>query len=737
MDGPSGLVSRGFTEAETAKLETLFNILDEDNVGTIRVEQLGILMPRMGVFLDDDELQSLFDSVDSDGSGGIDFHEFLELMARHREANQLALLEGTRESFLQTKASLVIHGALRPDDPFVWFWDLLMLGVTLYYIIIVPLEDVSTFRASLATKVIAAILLALDIVKNCFTVEVDKDNADLKHVVPRAIAISYFKKIDAVIDVLAALPIDLLIEASGLDGTRYQYLRLLKIYKIRSVFTLSARDLISPLYTQIHFSMVPLLKIAFWATASVHILSIVWIALSPGNVPYIDAVYFVMYTLTTTGFGDVEVVNRNQKAFAIFLFGCSTVVTGLVVGKLVQFSQQADLKTDAHKRMLETLAALNHLSIPSDFKQEVLGFQYHRLQHSNSLFNETIGGLPQVMQDRMALYGRMKIVRQVPIFSQAEEICLAKLAQSLITVVVPPEEYIVIAGEEGEEMFFLFHGICAVWLPDGTWVATVKRGGVFGEVALLESTRRAASIKTLTYCHLFRLDKQAFESIVQQFPSLRDSIAAVSKQRKIPPKKSVSFSETASSSSGSGNNYVVNLKTDDLMIPVNVNETDSPPILPDKEEGYRRRSSRVQGYMLRSGTILTKSSEHSNTSSRPGSRGSHLSPSPRATRGQNLIFELLTIKLDTIHSRLTQLEEKVDNINSARSPSPVATPKSLSPSIPCYGSTTSSGSGKVRKSPAGNSLLLVGRHIMKANRLRRKDGKSADGQPANAKAVWS
>eukprot|EP01061_Rhynchopus_euleeides_P021883 TRINITY_DN3570_c0_g1_i9.p1 TRINITY_DN3570_c0_g1~~TRINITY_DN3570_c0_g1_i9.p1 ORF type:complete len:376 (+),score=85.31 TRINITY_DN3570_c0_g1_i9:145-1128(+) len=277
------------------------------------------------------------------------------------------------------------------------------------------------------------------------------------------------------------------------------------------LFQMTNTEVINPIYTWFYFYVVPLLKITFWTILGVHNLAILWIYISRPNrtVRYIDAMFFSTYTLTTAGYGGAEanVESSGQKVYCIFLFCCAGVVSGLIVGKIVQYSQQADLQTDANKRMLETLAALNHLTIPREFKEEVLAFQLHRLKHSNSLFNEAISGLPQVMQERMALYARMKIVRQVPIFDEAQEICVAKLAQSLVNVFVPPEEYIVIAGEEGEEMFFLFHGMCGVSLADGKWVATIKRGGVFGEMALLEQTRRSASIKSLTYCHLFRLDK--------------------------------------------------------------------------------------------------------------------------------------------------------------------------------------------------------------------------------------
>ena len=551
------LTVNGISPAEAAKFETLFMLLDEHNTGAIDEDAIADLMPRMGVFLSEEELHQYFASVDSDGSGEIDFQEFLQLMARHREANQLALLEGGRECFRHLQAASRLKYVIRPDDPVSWICDLTTLITILFWIGVTTYEDaqgVSVTESLRYVKYPMAGLLILDIWRGIVT-GCTPEGADTLPVDDRAfVRKRYLTSKRFVLDLLSALPLDMVFDAVGVEAVvlPLQHLRLIKLFVFPTLFRVTPRDTLSPRYAQFFFTFLPLCKIFFWASFCVHTLSIAWIVAS-GKADYVEALYFVMYTLTTTGYGDVEVKGKTQKWFCIFLFCCASVVTGLVVGKLVQFSQQADLQTDANRKMLETLAALNHLTIPPEFKEEVLAFQLHRLKHSNSLFNEAISGLPEVMQDRMALYARMKIVRQVPIFAEAQEICVANLAQSLVNVFVPPEEYIVIAGEEGEEMFFLFHGMCRVTLPDGKWVATIRRGGVFGEVALLQETRRSASIRSLTYCQLFRLDKvhhhpphpsafytpslspsvlhtqqAAFVSIAENFPRMLECIQAVS-----------------------------------------------------------------------------------------------------------------------------------------------------------------------------------------------------------------
>eukprot|EP01063_Lacrimia_lanifica_P013975 TRINITY_DN2058_c0_g3_i1.p1 TRINITY_DN2058_c0_g3~~TRINITY_DN2058_c0_g3_i1.p1 ORF type:complete len:771 (+),score=277.93 TRINITY_DN2058_c0_g3_i1:241-2553(+) len=524
----------GISAAEAAKFETLFKLLDSDERGGINEEELADLMPRMGVFLSQEELHGLFMSVDVDGSGEIDFREFLQLMAQHREESQLQLLEGGGEAFQQLKRASKMKHVLASDDPLTLALDIIVTITLFLFCCIILYEDIrwSQVPNGMPLKLIGTVIYLLDVARG-FVTSVNYTNFDRIPVDDRSIVWrQYIASKRFKIDVLSGVPVDIVLEFCGLSiaARAVQHVRLLKFAAVPSFFVLTPRDVLGPGLATFYYSFLPLLQMLYTMLLVVHLLTMFWILIHPASddVDYITAVYFVLQTLTTTGYGDIDVTTPEQKMYCIFLFGCASVVTGLVVGKLVAFSQQADLVTDAHQVMLETLAALNHLTIPNDFKEEVLAFQLHRLKHSNSLFNDAINGLPECMQDRMALYARMKIVRQVPIFAEATEICIAKLAQSLVNVFVPPEEFIVIAGEEGEEMFFLFHGMCGVSLANGKWVATIKRGGVFGEVALLESTRRSASIKSLTYCQLFRLDKLAFEAIVAKFPVLLESIKKVS-----------------------------------------------------------------------------------------------------------------------------------------------------------------------------------------------------------------
>eukprot|EP01012_Entosiphon_sulcatum_P038816 TRINITY_DN5062_c5_g1_i3.p1 TRINITY_DN5062_c5_g1~~TRINITY_DN5062_c5_g1_i3.p1 ORF type:complete len:296 (+),score=72.66 TRINITY_DN5062_c5_g1_i3:476-1363(+) len=83
--------------------------------------------------------------------------------------------------------------------------------------------------------------------------------------------------------------------------------------------------------------------------------------------------------------------------------------------------------------------------------------------------------------------------------------------------------------EVARDMFFLQSGMVEVLSVDEDlqehWVATLKDGAWFGEIALLTESKRTASVRTITGCSLFRLEKPDFLDIRDKYPELATEIS--------------------------------------------------------------------------------------------------------------------------------------------------------------------------------------------------------------------
>ena len=118
-------------------------------------------------------------------------------------------------------------------------------------------------------------------------------------------------------------------------------------------------------------------------------------------------------------------------------------------------------------------------------------------------------------------------------FKGAEPQFIEQILAKLQPIVLPPEDYVIHEGQIGHEMYFINHGEVQVFSEkDNKVIENMESGAFFGELALLYSVRRTASVKTLTYCELFVLEKNDFSQVMADYPSFADKIQEIAEKRR-------------------------------------------------------------------------------------------------------------------------------------------------------------------------------------------------------------
>ena len=87
------------------------------------------------------------------------------------------------------------------------------------------------------------------------------------------------------------------------------------------------------------------------------------------------------------------------------------------------------------------------------------------------------------------------------------------------------------AGDPGDALHVVAEGAVKVELPSPSGdapaiIATIERGGFFGELALLDGEPRSATVVALKPTETLVLDRQRFERLMDEFPSLRTCLLA-------------------------------------------------------------------------------------------------------------------------------------------------------------------------------------------------------------------
>jgi CRP-like cAMP-binding protein len=120
-------------------------------------------------------------------------------------------------------------------------------------------------------------------------------------------------------------------------------------------------------------------------------------------------------------------------------------------------------------------------------------------------------------------------LKNLPLFSSLSERDLRELARFTDEVDVEAGRQLIDQGRFAYEFFVIEEGTAEV-TRDGEHVADLGPGDFFGELALLATDRRTATVTAKTDMRLIVMHRQAFLQVEQSLPSvaaqLRDAVSA-------------------------------------------------------------------------------------------------------------------------------------------------------------------------------------------------------------------
>jgi CRP-like cAMP-binding protein len=118
---------------------------------------------------------------------------------------------------------------------------------------------------------------------------------------------------------------------------------------------------------------------------------------------------------------------------------------------------------------------------------------------------------------------KVQALKRAPLFeglSRKELVLLARVTEDLE---VPAGEVLCSEGETGQEFFVIVEGKTDV-TSKGKRVATRGDGDFVGEIALLEDTKRTATVTAKTPLRLFVLTRQDFRRLVNENRSVERKV---------------------------------------------------------------------------------------------------------------------------------------------------------------------------------------------------------------------
>jgi small-conductance mechanosensitive channel/CRP-like cAMP-binding protein len=127
---------------------------------------------------------------------------------------------------------------------------------------------------------------------------------------------------------------------------------------------------------------------------------------------------------------------------------------------------------------------------------------------------------------------RVALLRSLELFAPLTEDETHALAAQLIGTPFAPGDIVTRQGEPSDSLYILAHGAVVIYrdaapgtTPPRQRLATLQAPAYFGEMGLLTGQARTATIVAESEILCYRLDKRAFEDIIQARPELADAMS--------------------------------------------------------------------------------------------------------------------------------------------------------------------------------------------------------------------
>lgn len=457
-------------------------------------------------------------------------------------------------------------------SPFKAVWDWIILLLVLYTAVFTPYsaafllneqEDERrrtcgyTCNPLNVVDLVVDVMFIIDILINFRTTYVNHNDEVVSN--PARIAQHYFKGW-FLIDIVAAIPFDLLIFRSGSDEPQTTTLigllktaRLLRLVRV-------ARKL--DRYSEYGAAVLFLLMCTFALIA--HWLACIWYAI--GNMErtsfariggmkigwldnladqigkqyndsdlssgpsikdkYVTALYFTFSSLTSVGFGNVSPNTNPEKIFSICVMLIGSLMYASIFGNVSAIIQRLYSGTARyHTQMLRVKEFIRFHQIPGGLRQRLEEYFQHAWSYTNGIdMNAVLKGFPECLQADICLHLNRSLLQICKAFRGASKGCLRALAMRFRTTHAPPGDTLVHNGDILTALYFISRGSIEI-LRDDVVVAILGKNDIFGEPISLYARpgKSSADVRALTYCDLHKILRDDLLEVLDMYPDFSNS----------------------------------------------------------------------------------------------------------------------------------------------------------------------------------------------------------------------
>ncbi|XP_043484495.1 potassium voltage-gated channel subfamily H member 2 isoform X3 [Leptopilina heterotoma] len=445
-------------------------------------------------------------------------------------------------------------------SPFKAVWDWIILLLVMYTAIFTPYvaafllaeSDYSKIKSKkygedpiVIIDLIVDVTFIVDILINFRTTFVNSNDEVVSH--PGKIAVHYLKGW-FVIDLVAAIPFDLLLFGSDTDETT-TLIGLLKTARLLRLVRVARKI---DRYSEYGAAVLLLLMATFALIA--HWMACIWYAIGNAERPslkskvgwldilandthqfynhnntggpsiksrYITALYFTFSSLTSVGFGNVAPNTDAEKIFTIIVMLIGSLMYASIFGNVSAIIQRLYSGTARyHTQMLRVREFIRFHQIPNPLRQRLEEYFQHAWTYTNGIdMNSVLKGFPECLQADICLHLNRNLLNNCKAFEGASPGCLRALSLKFKTTHAPPGDTLVHRGDVLTSLYFISRGSIEI-LKDDIVMAILSKDDIFGENPCLYPTvgKSSCNVRALTYCDLHKIHRDDLLDVLALYP---------------------------------------------------------------------------------------------------------------------------------------------------------------------------------------------------------------------------
>ncbi|CAA3014221.1 potassium channel KAT3-like [Olea europaea var. sylvestris] len=438
---------------------------------------------------------------------------------------------------------------ISPFNPRYRAWEMFLVLLVIYSAWISPFEFAFLRYKKDALFIIDNIVnsfFAIDILLTFFVAYLDSQSYLLVDN-RQKIAIRYLSTW-FVFDVCSTIPFQSisLLFTDHSDGLCFQFLSMLRLWRLRRVSSLFARLEKDIRFNYFWTRCAKLISVTLFAVHFAGCFNYMiadrypdpkrtWIGAVYPNFKemslwdrYITAIYWSIVTLTTTGYGDLHAENTREMLFDIFYMLFNLGLTSYLIGNMTNLVVHWTSHTRNFRdtiRAASDFTKRNHL--PPHIHEQLLSYICLKFKTEGFKQQEALNGLPKAIRSNIAHHLFYPIVQNVDLFQGVTQDFLFQLVPELEAEYYPPKEDVILQNEAPTDSYILVTGeVELIASIDGhdQVLRKAEAREMFGDIGVLYGKPQPFGVRTTELSQILRLNRTALLNILQANPADKHTI---------------------------------------------------------------------------------------------------------------------------------------------------------------------------------------------------------------------